>query len=120
MKLMKEKEQVFRVGGFWRWLFSMMTFGSSGDFTYNDEGIEYKSNLMNFGGHFKANWNEIRIITKGKFLDFIFFPRECEKIELHNGRVLKVKWQTLLSFENKSNRNNFLDYAQKKGIKIKD
>jgi len=117
---MGEKEQVFRVGGFWRWLFSMVTWGSSGELTYNDVGIKYKSNFMYFGGHFNATWSEIQKISKGKFLDFIFFPRECEKIEFHDGRVLKIKWQTPFSLKNKSNRGNFLNYAQSKDITIED
>ncbi len=117
---MKEKEQVFRVGGFWRWLFSMLTWGSSGEFTYNDEGIEYRSNFMNYGGHFNAKWNDIRKIGKGKFIDFVVFPCECEKIQLHDGKLLKIKWQTPLSFENKTNRDSFLNYAKSKGITIED
>ena len=84
------KVQVYKRGGFFRWLLSLYTFGSAGSLSYDHLEISYKTAFMNMGGKFSYPITDLETIEIVRFIDFLIIPRKCLKLTFKDGESHKI------------------------------
>ena len=105
------KVQIYKVGGFFRWISSLMTFGSAGNLTYNDDEISYKTSFLNFGGKFNCKLNELSEIGQSKYINYLVFPNKCLVMQPNGKKAFKF------TFHSDNDKNDFLSFCKEHNIK---
>ena len=105
------KVQIYKVGGFIRWMMGITTRGSAGDLTYSNEGISYKSAFMNFGGKFNCNLADLTEIGQSRYLNFLVFPNKCLVMQPANGKAFKF------FFHSDNEKDDFFAFCRDNNIK---
>lgn len=91
-------------------MFSLTTFGSAGDLSYDPDGLKYKSAFMNLGGKFSCKLSELKKIDQSKYIDFLVFPRKCLVLFLENGKTFKFK------FASENDMSDFFIFCKENNI----
>jgi|TARA_B110000879_G_scaffold171777_1_gene222896 hypothetical protein len=105
------KVQIYKVGGFFRWMLSLTTRGSAGELTYTNEGISYKSAFMNFGGKFNCNLTDLTEIGQSRYINFLVFPNKCLVLLTANRKAFKF------FFHSDNDKNDFFTFCRDNNIK---
>lgn len=106
------KVQIYKVGGFFRWISGITTRGSAGDLTYSNEGITYKSAFMNFGGNFNCDVADLKEIGVSKYFNYLIFPNKCLVMQSGNGNQFKF------FFHSDDDKKDFFTFCKNNNIKI--
>jgi hypothetical protein len=105
------KVQIYKVGGFIRWMFGFYTRGSAGNLTYSNEGISYKSSFMNFGGKFSCNLSDLSEIGQSRYINFLVFPNKCLVMQPANKKAFKF------FFHSNNDKDDFFNFCAENNIK---
>ena len=105
------KVQIYKVGGFFRYMSTFYTWGSMGDLTYDENTISYKSSFMNFGGKFNCRLDELSEIGQSKYINYLVFPTKCLVMQPKGKKAFKF------NFWSENDKNDFLAFCKENNIK---
>jgi hypothetical protein len=111
------KIDAFLQGGFFRWITTAQTGGSAGTLKITDRGISWKTAFMNFGGAFTHSLDEIRSVSRAKYLNFLVFPTSCLQITFTNGKCYKFTFKFIGGSKGQVEQD-VVAFLRSKGVKV--